>query len=207
MRPRAFLRGWEGVLRSPRTSREHLISYQERCLRELIPHAYARVPYYRRLFDEAGVDPQRIRTVGDLARIPISSRADIQRLSPSEICDERSRIDSLLVIKTSGSTGAPLTIRRTALEERLLLAFRFRATSEFGLKPSMRRVQIDYFSPETLQREGGRHFYERLGIHPKLRIDWRTPKSEMLDQIERFRPHLLTGPPSILSWVASELTE
>ena len=73
MGPRAFLRGWVGVLRSSRTSRPDLVVYQERCLRQLIPHAYARVPYYRRLLDDAGVDPEGIRTIGDLARIPISS--------------------------------------------------------------------------------------------------------------------------------------
>ena len=207
MRPRALLRGWTGVLCSPRNSRNDLVSYQERCLRELIPHAYSRVPYYRRLFDEAGVDPKRIRTIEDLARIPTTSRADIQGLPPAEVCDASSTIESLLVVRTSGSTGAPLTVWRTDAEERLLLAFRFRATSEFGLRPTMRRVQIDYFSPETLQREGGRPFYQRLGIHPRLLIDWRMPKIEMIDQIERFRPHVLSGPPSILSWLASELTD
>ena len=205
--PLALLRGWTGVLRSPRNSREALVSYQERCLRALIPHAYSRVPYYRRMFDEAGVDPKRIRNIEDLARIPTTSRADIQRLAPAEICGAGSTIDSLLVIRTSGSTGAPLTVRRTAAEERLLLAFRFWATSKFGLRFTMRRVQIDYFSPETLQRGGGRHFYQRLGVHSSLLIDWRTPKNEMIDQIERFRPHVLSGPPSILCWVASELTD
>jgi len=205
--PRALLRGWAGVLRAPRMSREDLVSYQERCLRQLIPHAYARVPYYRRLFDDAGVDPARIRTIEDLARIPISSREDIQRLRPDEICDAGARIDSLLVVRTSGSTGAPLTVRRTAVEERLLLTFRFRAATEFGLRPTMRRVQIDYFSAETLKREGRRRFHERLGLHPRLLIDWQTPKREMIDQIERFRPHVLSGPPSILSWIGGELTE
>lgn len=29
----------------------------------------------------------------------------------------------------------------------------------------------------------------------------------MIDQIERFRPHVLSGPPSILSWMANELTD
>jgi phenylacetate-CoA ligase len=203
----ALLRGWTGALRSPRSSRKDLVAYQERCLRALIPHAYTRVPYYRRLFDVAGVDPKRIRTVADLARIPMTSRADIQRLSPAEICDAGAPVDALLVTRTSGSTGAPLTVRRTAAEERLLLGFRFRATREFGLRFTMRRVQIDYFSPEALEREGGQPFYQRLGLHQRLRIDWRTPKRQMLDRIERFRPHVLSGPPSILSWVASELTD
>jgi phenylacetate-CoA ligase len=204
---RAWLRGWTGALRSPRGAREDLVSYQTRCLRALIPHAYSRVAYYRRLFDDAGVDPRQIRSIEDLARIPTTSREDLQASSPADLCDAGARIDSLLVTRTSGSTGAPLTVRRTAAEERLLLAFRFQATREFGLRFTMRRVQIDYFSPEALRREGGRTFYQRLGIHARLLIDWRTPKHEMLDRIERFRPHVLSGPPSILSGVASELTD
>jgi len=41
---------------------------------------------------------------------------------------------------------------------------------------------------------------------PRLLIDWRRPKGEILEAAA-FRPHVIGGPPSILSWFAEELDE
>ena len=40
-------------------------------------HLFPFSPIYRRLFDEAGVDPKSIRSVEDLQRLPLSSKADL----------------------------------------------------------------------------------------------------------------------------------
>jgi phenylacetate-CoA ligase len=47
-----------------------LVSYQSRRLRALVRHAWERVPFDRRKFAAAGLDPRDIRTTADLARIP-----------------------------------------------------------------------------------------------------------------------------------------
>ena len=78
MNTRTFSRALWGLTRRLDRPQEEIIAYQEECLRDLVRHAYARVPYYRRRFDEAGVDPQDINTLRDLAAIPITTRDDVQ---------------------------------------------------------------------------------------------------------------------------------
>ena len=203
----AILRGLRGLLRSRPQTRENVIAYQDVCLRTLVQSAYANVPYYRRRFDQAGLLPQDIRGVKDLAKIPMTSRADLQPLAPGEICARGAPLGKLRTVQTSGSTGAPLTVRRTMAQERLLLAYRARAAGAFGLGPGTRQLIIDHLSPEVVSTAGKRQAYERLGILPRLLIDWRRPKDEILEVAAAFRPQVISGPPSILSWFAEELDE
>ena len=194
-------------MRARPESRAQIVSYQLECLRALLSHAYERTRYYRRLFDEVGLKPRDIRSLDDFAKLPPTSRAELQALPPDQICDFRLRPEALRTVTTSGSTGAPLTVRRTMNEERLLLGFRALATGAFGHGPRARRAQIDHFSAETLVLEGRPFLYERLGILPRLLVDWRSPKEEVLAALDTFRPDIINGPPSILSWLAAELTE
>lgn len=206
MTPSALWRGLRGLRARPEL-REQVLEYQFECLRAVLDHAYRRVPYYRHRLDDARLHPSDIRSVDDLRALPITDRRDLQALGAEELCDSGVRPESLRTLTTSGSTGAPLTVRRTMNEERLLLGFRALATGAFGDGLGARRVQIDHFSAETLAAEGRPCFYERLGILPRLLVDWRTPKQELLSALDRFRPDIINGPPSILSWLASEMTD
>jgi phenylacetate-CoA ligase len=60
--------------------------------------------------------------------------------------------------------------------------------------------------PATLQGKGRRDLHERLGLLPRVLIDWRLPKAEIVDMLERFRPQVISGPPAILSSLADDLT-
>lgn len=195
-----------GLAQSHDRSPEAVTRFQEACLRRLVRHACAKVPYYRRRFDEAGIKPNDINTLGDLAAIPIATRADIQSQQPKDMCATPESIDRLRVITTSGSTGAPLTIRRTFREERLMLAYRIRAYLGDEFDPPWRRAMIDYYSAETLRTEGRRALHEKLGILPRLLIDWRTPTREIVDTLARCRAEVIFGPPSTLSWIADGWT-
>ena len=206
MHARAMCRALWGLAVSQDRAPEAIISYQQACLRDLVRHAYQNVPYYRRRFDEAGIDPHSVNSLRDLAAIPITTRGDIQLQSPSDICAADEDISALRVIKTSGSTGAPLTVRRTSSEEKLMLGFRVRAAKACGLDLHWRRATIDYFDQETLRQEGSTPLFERLGILPRLSIDWRTPKDQIVDALARFQPDIVTGPPSTLAWIADDLT-
>jgi phenylacetate-coenzyme A ligase PaaK-like adenylate-forming protein len=106
--------------------REEIRQYQSRQLRALVRHAYERVPYYRRLFDQARLKPDQVRTLDDLARRPPTSRTDLQGLPEQDIVARGFDPEKLVVHRTSGSSGEPLSIRRTWFEDRLLQAYRLR---------------------------------------------------------------------------------
>ncbi len=73
------------MLRHPHVGREQLVAFQNERLRRLVEHAYRNVAYYRGLFDRHELKPQDIRTVQDLAAVPITSRSDLQGLPVEEI--------------------------------------------------------------------------------------------------------------------------
>jgi len=203
-----LLRGIKGLLHPQPKARDTVVSFQDACVRDLIRHAHACVPYYRRLFEKAGLKPGDVLGVADLAAVPLTSREDLQQLPRNEICAEGSQVDSLYVVMTSGSTGAPLTVRRSMAEERLLLAYRVRAMSALGIGPRARRATIDHLRPGSQRGDMKRRWlHGRLGVMPRLWIDWQTPKNEILSALERFQPQVIHGPPSILSWLADEFTD
>lgn len=73
------------------------------------------MPYYRTLFDRHHIDPGHVRTVADLARIPVTSRRDLQSAPPPTLLARGVNPHRLIVHRTSGSTGEPLHVRQTCL--------------------------------------------------------------------------------------------
>jgi phenylacetate-CoA ligase len=107
-----------------------------------VQHAYERVPYYRRRFQEIGLDPREIRGLSDLQRIPLTSRGDLQILQIEEAVAQGTSIPDLCVHRTSGSTGEPMWIRRTWTEEHVLRAFRLRVLRKLGMRLTDKRASV-----------------------------------------------------------------
>src|SRR6266498_1605296 len=59
-------------------SRTEIEDIQNALLPEVARRSFERVPFFRRRWTEAGVDPGRIRGVTDLARFPIVRKQDIE---------------------------------------------------------------------------------------------------------------------------------
>ena len=51
---------------------------QDEKLRRLIRHAYHHVGYYRERMDALGLGPEDIRTLDDLAKLPLLRKADVR---------------------------------------------------------------------------------------------------------------------------------
>ena len=88
-------------------SREKLEDYQLQQLRKLLHHAYDKVPYYRRIFDERGLKPKNIQTFSDLKKLPYLTKEIIRENSPDLVAKNYLR-SKLQYITTGGSTGMPL---------------------------------------------------------------------------------------------------
>lgn len=92
--------------------REALEAIQLRRLRATVARVYHAVPFYRRRFDEAGVKPDDIRSLSDLARLPFTTKADLRDNYPYGLfavpLDNVTRIHA-----SSGTTGKPTVVGYT----------------------------------------------------------------------------------------------
>ena len=94
--------------RSQWWSPEQLRDLQEQKLLRLVAHAYAHVPLYRRLWEAHGVQPEDIRSLDDLPKLPLVDKQALRgRLSRRSPCGQR----------RSPSTGA---LRQQRLHRRAL---------------------------------------------------------------------------------------
>ena len=66
------------LLRNERRTREELDAMQLAKLRKMIEHCRQQVPFYKRRFDRIGFKPAHLRTVADLANIPLLTREDLR---------------------------------------------------------------------------------------------------------------------------------
>ena len=58
--------------------REELEALQLRRLKDLCRRVYANVPFYSKKFDEAGLKPDQIRSLDDLAKLPFTEKKDLR---------------------------------------------------------------------------------------------------------------------------------
>src|ERR1043165_3571104 len=58
--------------------RDALSALQLKRLQWSLAHAYANVPHYRRAFDAAGLKPDSLKTLADIARFPFTLKTDLR---------------------------------------------------------------------------------------------------------------------------------
>jgi phenylacetate-CoA ligase len=103
-------RTYRGLVNNQWLSRDRINQIQAHKLVLLLKHAYATVPYYRALFDEAGAAPHQFESIKDLKKIPVTRKADLQYLDHHSIVSSLFHLRDLKRECTSGSTGQPFGI-------------------------------------------------------------------------------------------------
>ena len=105
----AFLRRFAGM------SRDELRAVQARRLRGVLAFAW-KVPFYRRLWGAAGIEPGDVRGLDDLAKLPTYSKSDLmESLEAHPPLGDFHGLDAhpperrpqMVIQTTSGTTGKP----------------------------------------------------------------------------------------------------
>jgi phenylacetate-CoA ligase len=93
-------------------SRDEIAALQLERLRWSLRHAYDNVAHYRSAFDRAGVHPDDLKSLADLARFPTTSKDDLRRSYPFGMFavprEQVARIHA-----SSGTTGKPTVVGYT----------------------------------------------------------------------------------------------
>jgi len=195
--------------RHARAARAELRAWQDARLRRLVVHAYDSVPLYRRLFDRHRLHPRHIRGTVDLDLIPFTDKAEMLRQRPASLLARGHDPDALLSMSTSGASGAPLTVHRTWLEDKLQYLLRLRALRAFGVG---HRDHVVAVSVAARPAAGDRKFVGRslyaLGFEHGQLIDGLQAPAQAAAQLRAARPDVLIGLPSMLDRLAApELTD
>jgi phenylacetate-CoA ligase len=200
------------LLRHGKGSRDEIIAFQEKRLREMVRHAYDRVPYYRRLFDEARIKPGDIQTVADLHLIPITTKATVRALARDELVASGVNPERLVRHESNGSTGIPTTVWRQRTEAISLAAVQRRARLQAGIGRGLHVAIVNWRNHgagynAAARRERGSVLHKLWGVASTTRIDCSLPVAEIAKQLAEARPDVITGYPGVLSLVAAHLGE
>jgi len=106
---------------------------QQKKLRAIIKHAYSNTKFYNRKFKAAGVRPDDIKTVEDLAKIPVTSRSEVRAgFRTREILRPRLDLSKCVLSTTGGTSGDPLTVAYDEKAEDFQKAVAVRSFLESG---------------------------------------------------------------------------
>ena len=95
-------------------SREEIDAYQNAALGPLLAYLQTNSPFYQRQFAALDFEVADIRTVADLARLPTTSKQDLQEHNWDFLCVPRREVAEYC--STSGTLGRPVTIALTAAD-------------------------------------------------------------------------------------------
>ena len=84
---------------------------QQQKLQDLLVHLSAHSPFYKELFAKHRVDITTIKTLDDLATLPVTTKEDLQQRNDDFLCVPKNQI--IEYASTSGTLGSPVTIALT----------------------------------------------------------------------------------------------
>lgn len=164
-------------------------------LRRLLRHAYRHTEYYRKLFDEHGVDPDKLRDVSELARLPLLTRDIAQATNDSRLASAGPKV--AIRKASSGTTGQPMVVMYNAESRHWRDATRWRGYGWAGYRIGMRALH--YWAGPLQSTPKWARFKADVDhlIKRDLYIDSSPRGDEALgaavQSLRRFKPEVIVG--------------
>ncbi|MEU6387703.1 phenylacetate--CoA ligase PaaK [Streptomyces sp. NPDC046939] len=144
-----------------RLGAEELRALQLERLRATLGRVYERVPFYRDAFDKAGVRPEDCASLADLARFPLTTKADLRDNYPfGMFAVDPSEVRRLHA--SSGTTGQPTVVGYTEDDLSMWADMVARALRAAGGRPG-HKVHVAYGYGLFTGGLGAHYGAERLG--------------------------------------------
>ncbi|TWG82765.1 phenylacetate-CoA ligase [Cupriavidus gilardii J11] len=181
-------------------SRDELQSLQLQRLKWSLNHAYQNSPVYRRKFDEAGVHPEDLKTLADLARFPFTTKQDLRDNYPFGMFavpqDRVARIHA-----SSGTTGKPTVVGYTLNDIDTWATVMARSIRASGARRGD-KVHISYGYGLFTGGLGAHYGVEKAGLTAIPFGGGQTERQVQL--IQDFRPEIIMVTPSYMLAIADE---
>ena len=181
-------------------SRDEIMALQLQRLKWTLSHAYENVPLYRRKFDEAGVHPDDLKALEDIARFPFTTKEDLRQSYPFEMMavplDRVARIHA-----SSGTTGKPTVVGYTQTDVDNWARLVARSIRASGGRPGD-RVHVAYGYGLFTGGLGAHYGAEAMGCTVIPVSGGMTQRQVQL--IVDFKPDIIMVTPSYMLAIADE---
>jgi phenylacetate-CoA ligase len=183
-----------------RLSVDELRALQLERLRWTLRHAYANVPFYKNSFDTHGVHPDDCRDLADLAKFPLTTKADLRDNYPfGMFAVPRGQVRRIHA--SSGTTGKPTVVGYTAGDIEVWATVMARSIRAAGGRPG-HLVHNAYGYGLFTGGLGAHYGIEKLGAVAIPVSGGMTPRQVQL--ITDFRPEIIMLTPSYMLALVDE---
>ncbi|MCB1449108.1 MAG: phenylacetate--CoA ligase, partial [Nitratireductor sp.] len=142
-------------------SRDEIEALQLQRMKWSLAHAYENVPFYRKSFDAAGVHPDDLKSLKDLAKFPFTIKQDLRDNYPfGMFAVPREKVAR--VHASSGTTGQPTVVGYTARDIDTWATVMARSMRASGTRPGD-LVHISYGYGLFTGGLGAHYGAEKLG--------------------------------------------
>lgn len=181
-------------------SRDEITALQLKRLKWSLAHAYNNVPHYKQSFDAAGVHPDDLTCLADLARFPFTMKKDLRQNYPfGMFAVPRSEV--IRVHCSSGTTGQPTVVGYTKNDINTWSNVMARTMRAAGTRPGD-LVHVAYGYGLFTGGLGAHYGAERLGCTVVPVSGGMTPRQVTL--IEDFQASTIMVTPSYMLSILDE---
>lgn len=138
---------------------DELFRHQRHQLKALFLHAMETVPFYADRFAKAGFDPRREISPQTIRRLPILTRTELQnagrRIATTNLPEGHGKA---FEIRTSGTTGRPVSVLKTGLTRMFWMATELRSHLWHGRDPGAKLGVIRWLEkPQAMAPKGAQY--------------------------------------------------
>lgn len=181
-------------------SRDEISALQLERMKWSLTHAYNNSPFYKRKFDEHGVHPDDLKTLGDLAKFPFTVKTDLRDNYPFGMFAVPQK-EVVRVHASSGTTGKPTVVGYTAKDIDTWASMVARSIRASGGRPGD-IVHVAYGYGLFTGGLGAHYGAEKLGCTVVPMSGGMTERQVTL--IDDFKPRIIMVTPSYMLSVLDE---
>ncbi|MCP4723210.1 MAG: phenylacetate--CoA ligase, partial [Desulfobacteraceae bacterium] len=183
--------------------REDLEAVQLQRLKTTVEKIYASVPFYKTIFDKAGIKPADIKSLNDLRRLPFTNKQDLRDNYPYDMfatpMEQVVRIHA-----SSGTTGKPTVVGYTQNDINTWAELMARSFSAAGA--TSQDILHNAFGYGLFTGGVGAHYgAEKLGM-AVIPVSGGNTKRQ-ITIMQDFKPTILSGTPSYILHLAEVAEE
>ncbi|MCB9264135.1 MAG: AMP-binding protein [Lewinellaceae bacterium] len=180
---------------------DKLRKLQDERLRKLAAYLYARVPFYKKQWDEAGVTPADIKGVKDLPKLPFTRKPHLRENYPFDLFAMPVE-DTIRLHASSGTTGKPTVVGYSRKDIDTFSEVVARSLVASGCQPGM-KLQNAYGYGLFTGGLGLHYGGELLGMTVIPVSGGMTERQLLL--LQDFRPEVICCTPSYAQRLSEEL--